>query len=55
VSTYTLQENTNLANALGWTTISGPYTTVPTQPFDQYQVHVTPASGTHFYRLTVTP
>jgi hypothetical protein len=55
VGTYTLQQNPNVADALGWTTISGPYTTVPTQPFDQYQVHVTSASGTHFYRLIVTP
>ncbi len=52
VSTYTLQQNSSV-NGPGWTTISGPYTTVPGQPFDQYQVHVTPAQGTHFYRLIV--
>jgi hypothetical protein len=53
VSTYTLQQNSNLASPLGWTTIAGPYTTVPGQPYDQYRVQITPATGTHFYRLVV--
>jgi hypothetical protein len=52
---YSLQQNSSIANYGGWTPISGPYTTVPGQGFDQYQVHVTPAAGMHFYRLLVTP
>jgi hypothetical protein len=52
---YSLQQNSSIANFNGWSPISGPYTTVPGQGFDQYQVHVTPATGTHFYRLLVTP
>src|SRR5262249_23384306 len=50
---YSLEQNTSIGG--GWTSISGPYTTVPGPAFDQYQVHVTPATGTHFYRLLVTP
>jgi hypothetical protein len=51
VSTWTLQQNSSVNNPLGWTDIAGPYTTVSAQPFDRYQVHVTPATGTKFYRL----
>jgi len=54
LNTWVLQENSNLTNSLGWTTVPGPYTTVSAQPFNQYQVHVTSATGTHFYRLLVT-
>jgi hypothetical protein len=52
--TYKLQQNSTL-NPAGWATISPPYTTVSAQPFDKYQVHVTPATGTTFYRLTIGP
>jgi hypothetical protein len=55
VGTFKLQQNSNLANSAGWTTIPGPYTTVSAQPYNQYQVHVTPATGTEFYRLMVAP
>src|SRR5436190_283032 len=51
ISSWTLQQNSSVNNPLGWTDIPGPYTTVSAQPFDRYQVHVTPATGTKFYRL----
>jgi hypothetical protein len=53
--TYKLQQNSSANNPAGWTTISGPYTTVSAQPFDHYLLHVTPATGTVFYRLLVGP
>ena len=55
ISSYTLQQNANLANPVGWATIAGPYTSVSGQPYDQYQVHVTAATGNAFYRLQVSP
>jgi hypothetical protein len=54
LSSYALQKNSSVANPAGWTTIAGPHTTVSGQLYDQYQVHVTPATGTEFYRLVVT-
>jgi hypothetical protein len=53
--TYTLQRNSSLNNPGGWTTVAGPYTTVSAQPFNQYLVHITPATGPAFYRLLVGP
>jgi hypothetical protein len=48
---YALQQNSNLSNPGGWTTIAGPYSIVA----GQYQVTVTPATGVQFYRLVVAP
>ena len=55
IGTWALQQNSSVNNPLGWTDLPGPYTTVSAQPYDQYQVHVTPATGTEFYRLVLTP
>jgi hypothetical protein len=48
---YALQQNSNLSNPGGWTTIAGPYSIAS----GQYQVTVTPATGVQFYRLVVAP
>jgi hypothetical protein len=55
VSRYALQKNSSLTNPAGWTTIAGPYTTVSGPLYDEYRVHVTPATGVEFYRLLVGP
>jgi hypothetical protein len=55
LTSYTLQQNSNLANPAGWTPVAGPYTTVSGPLYGLYQVHVTAATGNKFYRLAVTP
>ena len=54
VSSYALQKNTSVANAAGWTSVPGPYPTISGPLYDEYQVHVTPATGNAFYRLNVS-
>jgi hypothetical protein len=55
VTTWVLQQNSSISNPGAWSDVSGPYPTVSAQPYDQYRVHVTPATGTHYYRLIMRP
>jgi hypothetical protein len=49
VGGYVLQHNSGLTSA-GWSTINGPYNIVGSN----FQVTITPATGTQFYRLNVS-
>jgi hypothetical protein len=55
LASYVLQKNSTLTNPAGWTTVAGPYTTVSGPQYNLYQVDVSPATGTAFYRLTSSP
>jgi hypothetical protein len=48
---YQLESNSSLNNPAGWSIIPGPYSSVGSN----FQRTVSPATGTQFYRLVLTP